>query len=46
MSYPYLRVKSLVEEISDIAELNRIVMYAKTRIRRIQEESEWGNEND
>ena len=46
MSYPYLRVKGLVEEISDIAELNRIVMYAKSRIRRIQEESEWGNKND
>lgn len=46
MSYPYLRVKGLVEEIGDIAELNRIVMYAKSRIRRIQEESEWGNEND
>ncbi len=46
MSYPYLRVKGLVEEISDIAELNRIVMYAKSRISRIQEESEWGNEND
>ena len=46
MSYPYLRVKGLVQEISDIDELNRIVMYAKTRIRRIREESEWRNEND
>lgn len=41
MSYPYLRVKGLVEEMSDIAELNRIVMYARTRMRQVQEEAEW-----
>lgn len=41
MSYPYLRVKGLITEMNDIAELNRIVMYAKTRIRQVQEEAEW-----
>ena len=41
MSYPYLRVKGLIHEINDLAELNRIVMYARTRIRQVQEEEEW-----
>ena len=40
MSYPYLRVKGLITEMNDIAELNRIVMYARTRIRQVQEEAE------
>jgi len=37
----YLRVKGLINDITDLAELNRIVMYARTRIRQVQEEAEW-----
>ena len=46
MSYPYLRVKGLIHEINDLAELNRIVMYAKTQIKRLQEEADWGTEDN
>lgn len=37
----YLRVKGLINELTDLAELNRVVMYARTRIRQVQEEEEW-----